>query len=440
MSSPISDKFIYALCTLRNTPYENSLSYSYLGALIKDDNSLHLNCWIETIPAGRRFPVHALIDSGATDNFIDKRLAADQKLSLYPLEDPVPVRNADGSLNQGGSITHEAHVWLETPMNSVDKTPTHRERLTFDVADLGGKIPLILGYPWLKKHDPTVSWSTGTLTFGPQPLPDHRTQAGMLEPRVGQLSSAPVFNPRPGLGDAGAPSLIAIATGDHARSTTVEEDIKRFVPALYLDRYYNVFAKTTFDTIPPHSEFDHKINLLPTYRYQRAKNYQLNPQEQEALHVFLEEQLRTGRIRISESRQAAPFFFARKAEEVNAPGQHSGLRPIQDYRYLNTHTVPDRYPLPLLSEILQQPKFATAKFFTVMDIRWGFNNIRIRDGDEWKAAFTTNRGLFEPTVMFFGLCNSPATFQRMIDIRFRDVLSSGNVSFILTTSSSLVTL
>src|SRR5262249_34566483 len=137
--------------------------------------------------------------------------------------------------------------------------------------------------------------------------------------------------------------------------------------------------------------------------------------------------LKSGRIRPSKSPQAAPFFFVNKTEEANAIGDKLGLRPVQDYRYLNSHTIRDRYPLPLLSEILQAPKFQTAKYFTVLDIRWGFNNIRIREGDEWKAAFITNRGLYEPTVMFFGLCNSPPSFQRMINTVFQDILAAGSV-------------
>jgi hypothetical protein len=66
-----------------------------------------------------------------------------------------------------------------------------------------------------------------------------------------------------------------------------------------------------------------------------------------------------------------------------------------------------------------------SKFFTKLDIRWGYNNVRIKEGDEWKAAFITNKGLFEPTVMFFGLRNSPATFQAMMDDYFRDMIDEG---------------
>ena len=62
-----------------------------------------------------------------------------------------------------------------------------------------------------------------------------------------------------------------------------------------------------------------------------------------------------------------------------------------------------------------------------MDIRWGYNNVRMKEGDEWKAAFRTNRGLFEPTVMFFGLTNSPATFQGMMNQILREEINTGMV-------------
>ena len=88
-------------------------------------------------------------------------------------------------------------------------------------------------------------------------------------------------------------------------------------------------------------------------------------------------------------------------------------------------TVKNKYPLPLIQELVE--KLQDSKVFTKMDIRWGYNNIRIKEGDEWKAAFRTNRGLFELTVMFFGLCNSPATFQHMMDEIFEELLEKGGV-------------
>jgi len=94
-------------------------------------------------------------------------------------------------------------------------------------------------------------------------------------------------------------------------------------------------------------------------------------------------------------------------------------------RVLNTVTVKNRYPLPLISQLISQ--LCGARYFTKLDIRWGFNNICIKPRDEWKAAFCTNCGLFEPLVMFFGMTNSPATFQTMMNDIFRTLIAEGIV-------------
>jgi len=103
---------------------------------------------------------------------------------------------------------------------------------------------------------------------------------------------------------------------------------------------------------------------------------------------------------------ASLFLFVSKKDSKK-------LRPCQDYRRLNKGTIKNAYPLPRVDELLD--KLKGAKYFTKLDLRWGYNNVRIKIGDEWKAAFKTNKGLYEPLVMFFGLCNSPATFQNMMN-------------------------
>jgi hypothetical protein len=88
-------------------------------------------------------------------------------------------------------------------------------------------------------------------------------------------------------------------------------------------------------------------------------------------------------------------------------------------------TIKNRYPLPLIRELID--KLKKKKWFSKFDVRWGYNNIRIKEGDEWKVAFRTNRGLFEPTVMFFGLTNSPATFQSFMNHILRELIDEGKV-------------
>src|SRR6266550_2890567 len=118
---------------------------------------------------------------------------------------------------------------------------------------------------------------------------------------------------------------------------------------------------------------------------------------------------------VNESEKASPFFVEKK--------EAGKLSPCQDYRYLNEFTKPNSYPLPLISDLMI--KLKGSKYFTKLDIRWGYNNVQIKKEDRWKAAFVTNRGLFEPNVMMFGLRNSPATFQAMMDDYFRDLTDKG---------------
>jgi hypothetical protein len=143
--------------------------------------------------------------------------------------------------------------------------------------------------------------------------------------------------------------------------------------------------------------------------------------EQTEMDAFLEEALATGHIRQSKSPLGAPVFFIKKKD--------GKLRFVQDYRALNAITRKNRYLLPLINDLIHWLK--GARYFTKLDVRWGYNNVCIRKGDEWKAAFRTNRGLFEPLVMYFGLTNSPATFQTMMNEIFQNLITEGIISVYL---------
>jgi len=126
----------------------------------------------------------------------------------------------------------------------------------------------------------------------------------------------------------------------------------------------------------------------------------MSRQEKEEVREFVEEQLQKGYIRPSKLSQTSPVFFIGK--------KNGKKRMVQDYQYLNKGTIKDNYPLPLISDLIDT--MGTKKVFTKMDLCWGYNNVQIKERDEWKAVFTMHMGTFEPTVMFFGLTNSPATF------------------------------
>ena len=99
---------------------------------------------------------------------------------------------------------------------------------------------------------------------------------------------------------------------------------------------------------------------------------------------------------------------------------------VMDYRRLNKQTIKNNYPLPLITDLVDS--MGNKKLFTKMDLRWGYNNMRIKEEDEWKAAFITHVGSFEPVVMFFGMTNSPATFQGMMNEIIRDLINEGKVA------------
>jgi len=100
-------------------------------------------------------------------------------------------------------------------------------------------------------------------------------------------------------------------------------------------------------------------------------------------------------------------------------------RMVIDYHNLNSQTVKNNYPLSLITELINN--MGGKKVLTKIDLRWGFNNIRIKEGDEWKGVFTMYVSSFEPTVMFFGMTNSPATFQVMMNEILRDLINEEEI-------------
>jgi len=111
-------------------------------------------------------------------------------------------------------------------------------------------------------------------------------------------------------------------------------------------------------------------------------------------------------------------FFVGKKDE--------GKKIVMDYCNLNDQTVKNNYPLPLITELIDN--MGSKKIFTKMDLRWEFNNIWIKEGDKWKGAFMMHVGSFKPTVMFFGITNSPVTFQAMMNEILRDLINEGKVA------------
>ena len=142
------------------------------------------------------------------------------------------------------------------------------------------------------------------------------------------------------------------------------------IPPEYLN-HRKVFSEEESHRLPKYQPWDHSIDLKPDApETLKSKVYPMPLNEQEELDRFITENLKKGYIVLSKSPMASPVFFVKK--------KNGKLRAVQDYRYLNKGTIKNSYPLPLISTLFENLR--SAKWFTTLDIRWGYNNIRCKDG------------------------------------------------------------
>jgi len=206
---------------------------------------------------------------------------------------------------------------------------------------------------------------------------------------------------------------------DWGRDKKIEVDhkkIEEMIPKRFL-KWRKVFGKVESERIPTRKIWDHAIDLKETFKPQKGRIYPLSKNKREEVQNFINDQLRKGYIRPSKSPQTSSVFFVGK--------KNRSKRIVIDYCNLNNQTVKNNYPLLLITDLIDN--MGSKQVFTKIDLQWGFNNIRIKEGDEWKGVFMTHVGSFEPTVIFFGMTNSPATFSAMMNEILRDIINEGKV-------------
>jgi hypothetical protein len=196
-------------------------------------------------------------------------------------------------------------------------------------------------------------------------------------------------------------------------------DIAEWLPEWYR-RWASVFNEEEINRLPDHTAYDHKIQLVVGAQPPFGHIYPLLEMKLQALCEYLRKELAAGKIRESKSPAGAPINFVPKPD--------GSLRLCVNYRGLNRVTIKDRTPLPLMAELRERPSRANTS--TKLDLKNGYNLIRIAEGDEWKTAFRTRYGLFEYLVMPFDLCNAPSTFQAMINKVLHNLLDEGVIVYI----------
>jgi len=277
--------------------------------------------------------VKALLDSGATGLFMDTTFAREKGFKIEKMKYSLLVKNMDGTVNVGEAITHQVEC------NMFFKG--HIERVRMDVCNLG-KTEVILGMLWLVAHNPEIDWEKGEVKMTRCPPICRKKKQEERKKEVKKIEK-----------------------------NKNEETLRKLVPKRFW-KWKKVFGKRESERMPVRKAWDHAIELKKGFIPKKGKVYSLSREEREEVQAFVEDQLRKEYICSSKSPQISPVHFVAKKDGKR--------RIVQDYRHINQWTIKNRYLLPLIVDILDG--VGKRKVFTKLDLRWGYKNVRIKEGDE----------------------------------------------------------
>jgi len=382
---------------------------------------MQIDVWI--VYNGKEIDAQAVLDSGAEGVYCNTSFIRKYRIPTYDIDRPIYPQNVNGMLNKQGAIRHAAIL-------RMGMGARYWENIEVAITNTGWH-EILLGTDWLKAHNPNIDWGTNKLCFDhclPQCHPIESwnpTIMQMLLVDEWETQNDDYLDYTTHGMDA---SQCIMAHKEQyfepmIRKTTVsttlaqmEHKATKDIP-LEFCKYKKVFSDKEAQRLPKNQPWDHKIDLIPGQQMRKTSVYRLTLPEKIALKEYIDDGLKCGTLRRSEVPDACSFFFIDKKD--------GKLHPVQDYQPLNTITKKNAAPIPLILELIN--KLLGARFFTKLDVWWGYNNICIRKGDEHKTAFKTPLGLFESLVIMFGLCNAPTTFQTFMDTQFADFLETREV-------------
>ena len=361
-----------------------------------------------------------LIDSGAERDFVDQNMADCLEGAMFQDVEPLLVQLADGRFST-----------CNRKVSSLVSIGSYRQHRTATITQLQG-FDFIFGQPWLREFDPDISWSTQKL---------HLTFCGKVHALQGGKQE-------------GHGELLASISSENMEALIQQQDkrgevvflgfIKELVREGFPDPNEGPSPAAKFPTSPaddaelqsllskysmlfedppkgpPVGKPEHEINLVPNAKPAVSWSGRLSQLENQELKSQLEKLLEKEWVQPSTSPFSAGILFARK--------KNGKLRWCLDYRALNRVTIRDKSSLPRIDDSLDQ--FRGAQVFSKIDLASGYYQIAIKPEDCHKTAFSTRYGHFEFTVMPFGLCNAPATFQNWMSSILRPYLDQFVVVYI----------
>ena len=339
--------------------------------------------------AGTTCPV--LVDTGASDNFIDTKLV--DKLGLRD-----QLRRSNGRVKCGGDTIAKIHARLDTTLSFRRDC---KQKAQFFVTDLPEEHPVILGNTWIKVSEAVLDYNRMEMRFQVKSRVYTLTCRGaplFAEGEQPPESTLTYLQAIAAIYDGGTPLLFNLRAVTPLQSSPPSDATKRI-----LQEYKDVFEDLP-PGLPPTRGCPFSINTGENPPVS-GRAYRLTPKEKEQAEAQIKEYLAKGWIRPSKSPYGAAILFVQKKD--------GSLRMCVDYRGLNRVTIKDKYPLPRIDDLVD--KLFEATVFSSLDLQSGYHQIRIAEQDVHKTAFITPQGLFEYHVMPFGLCNAPSAFQRQMN-------------------------
>ena len=419
-------------------------------------------------------PAVLLVDSGATGNFISATFVKSHGLISTTLPQEEVITLADGSQQRTGALVRGAKL----------EVGSYTDSLNFVAVPLAG-YDAILGMSWLHEYNPSIDWRKKQIRFvdsrqkshelvgkpfasawkapvlnataGPVPTPavtdrlvsglniitakqlrrQFRNQqldtefcclvypseiSSILSGDV-ELVDRPVSisntEPKASDGRLCANSLATSSPSAKKIPGVVSPELDR-LRSVVVEEHRDVFADELPPGLPPQREVDHRIELVPDAKPTSRPTFRMSAWELGELKKQLEELTKSGFIQPSKSPFGAPILFVKKKDGT--------MRMCVDYRALNEITVKNKYALPRVDELFD--RLQGAKYFSKIDLRSGYHQIRIDPADVPKTAFRTRYGHFEFLVLPFGLTNAPATFMRLMNETFGEQLDDFVIVFL----------
>jgi hypothetical protein len=367
-------------------------------------------------------PAKILIDCGASHLYVDSAFVTKHSLTSFINDSSVrlSVTLADGTIKSSKGTLESVPVRISSYVDDLD----------FTVTELQSGYDAIFGMAWLKRHNPTIDWCTGTISFvkgtsshvltpssavvsahGPSSPRLNLITGKQLEKqkRQGLIEFACLVYPND-IHDSAV--LYSINKSSQIETAAGQVDPLAVARQKVLSSFRDVFPDELPAGLPPSREVDHRIELTPGATPPSRPTFRLSEKELVELKKQLEELVKAGFIQPSKSPFGAPILFVKKKDGT--------MRMCVDYRALNNVTIKNSYPLPRVDELFD--RLQGAKYFSKIDLRSGYHQIRIVADDVPKTAFRTRYGHFEFLVLPFGLTNAPGTFMHLMHETFREYL------------------